>query len=152
MRDTGSYAERAIARVCSDVLAGVQAEVGFYDEVLNAYSAVTDAPEDSQPAAIRSRCDRIMARAFGHLRTEIQGTEHLPGSPGHVVIINHLCCPAYYQLPNGYHFSFDTAFISVLLNAYYGQSPVRVVRQSPGAEYGHNLFYSRLGHITAPTP
>jgi 1-acyl-sn-glycerol-3-phosphate acyltransferase len=26
-----------------------------------------------------------------------------------------------------------------------------VVRQSPGAEYGHNLFYSRLGHITVPT-
>ena len=152
LRDTGRYAERAIARFCSDVLAGVQAEMGFYDEVQNAYSAVTDAPEDSQPAMLRSRCDRIMARAFGHLRTEIQGTENLPGSPGHVVIINHLCCPAYYELPNGYHFSFDTAFISVLLNAYYGQSPVRVVRQSPGAEYGHNLFYSRLGHITVPTP
>ena len=151
VRDTGSYAERVIARVCSDVLAGTQAEVKFYEEVLNAYAAVTEAPEDTEPAELRGRCDRIMARAFGHLRTEIRGTEHLPGSPGHVVFINHLCCPAYYQLPNDYHFSFDTAFISVLLNTYYGESPVRVVRQSPGAEYGHNLFYSRLGHITVPT-
>jgi hypothetical protein len=65
--------------------------------------------------------------------------------------MNHLACPAYYQLPNNYHFSFDTAFVSVLLNAYYGRSPVRVVRASPSGEYGHNLFYSRLGHITVPT-
>lgn len=151
VRGTGSYAERAVARVCSDMLAGVQVEVGFYEEVLNAYAAVTDAPENSDPVALRGRCDRIMNMAFGHLNTEIRGTDHLPGSAGHIVIINHLCCPAYYQLPNDYHFSFDTAFISVLLNTHYGESPVRVVRQSPGAEYGHNLFYSRLGHITVPT-
>ena len=151
VRGTGSYAERAVARVCSDVLAGVQAEVGFYEEVLNAYAAVTDAPEDSSPAELRGRCDRIMNVAFSHLRTEIRGREHLPESPGHIAIINHLCCPAYYQLPNDYHFSFDTAFVSVLLRTAYGESPVRVVRQSPGVEYGHNLFYSRLGHITVPT-
>ena len=151
VRGAASYAERAVARVCSDVLAGVQAEVAFYEEVLNAYAAVSGAPEDSQPASLRRRCDRIMAMAFDHLRTEVRGKEHLPESPGHVVIINHLCCPAYYQLPNDYHFSFDTAFISVLLNSFYGESPVRVVRQSPGVEYGHSLFYSRLGHITVPT-
>ncbi len=151
VRGTGSYAERAVARVCSDMLAGVQAEVGFYEEVLNAYAAVTDVPEDSSPAELRGRCDRIMNMAFSHLRTEIRGREHLPESPGHIAIINHLCCPAYYQLPNDYHFSFDTAFVSVLLRTAYGESPVRVVRQSPGVEYGHNLFYSRLGHITVPT-
>lgn len=151
VRGTGSYAERAVARVCSDMLAGVQAEVGFYEEVLNAYAAVTDAPEDSSPPELRGRCDRIMNMAFSHLRTEIRGREHLPESPGHIAIVNHLCCPAYYQLPNDYHFSFDTAFVSVLLRTAYGASPVRVVRQSPGVEYGHNLFYSRLGHITVPT-
>lgn len=151
VRGTGSYAERAVARVCADMLAGVKLEVGFYEEVLNAYAAVTDAPKDSKPAELRGRCDRIMNMAFSHLRTEIRGKEHLPESPGHIVIINHLCCPAYYQLPNDYHFSFDTAFVSVLLRTAYGESPVRVVRQSPGVEYGHNLFYSRLGHITVPT-
>lgn len=151
VRGTGSYAERAVARVCSDMLAGVQAEVGFYEEVLSAYAAVTDAPEASRPAELRGHCDRIMSMAFSHLRTEIRGTEHLPESPGQIVIINHLCCPAYYQLPNDYHFSFDTSFVSVLLRTAYGEPPVRVVRQSPGVEYGHNLFYSRLGHITVPT-
>ena len=28
---------------------------------------------------------------------------------------------------------------------------IRVVRESPEAEFGHNLFYRRLGHITVPT-
>ena len=151
LRRKGSYAERAIARICVDALAGIQAEVRFYRDVLDAYAAVIDAPEDVQPAALRRRCDEIMGRAFGHLRTEIRGSEHLPGSPGNIFIINHLCCPVYYQLPNDYHFSFDTAFASVLLTTYYGESPVRIVRQSPGVEYGHNMFYGRLGHIAVPT-
>ncbi|WP_428103270.1 1-acyl-sn-glycerol-3-phosphate acyltransferase [Candidatus Rariloculus sp.] len=151
LRDTGSYEELAIARVCIDMLAGVQAEVSFYRGALDAYAAVTDATQEAQPAVLRRRCDEIMAGAFSHLRTMVRGTEQLPATPGHIVIVNHLCCPAYYQLPNDYHFSFDTAFVSVLLHAYYGDSPVRVVRQSPGAEYGHNMFYSRLGHITVPT-
>lgn len=151
VRDSGGYEERAVARVCADMLSGVQAEVSFYRGVLDAYAAVTDATHDAQPAVLRRRCDEIMAGAFSHLRTTVEGTGLLPRTPGHIVIINHLCCPIYYQLPNDYHFSFDTAFVSVLLQAHYGDSPVRVVRQSPGAEYGHSMFYSRLGHITVPT-
>ena len=100
---------------------------------------------------LRSSCDERLACAFSHLRSEIHDLKHLPKTAGNIVVMNHLACPAYYELPNHYHFSFDTAFVSVLLNAFYGHSPVRVVRQSPGAEYGHNLFYSRLGHITVPT-
>ncbi|MBT8099591.1 MAG: 1-acyl-sn-glycerol-3-phosphate acyltransferase, partial [Gammaproteobacteria bacterium] len=58
---------------------------------------------------------------------------------------------AYYQLPNGYHFSFDTGFVSQIVWRRYGQSALRVIRESPGAEFGHNLFYRRLGHITVLT-
>jgi CRP-like cAMP-binding protein len=151
VRRKGRYAERAITRTCMDLLGGMQAELHFYRDVLDAYMAVTEAPEDTPAPLLRARCDEQFARAFSHLRTEIRGLERLPESAGHVVIMNHLSCPAYYRLPNDYHVSFDTAFVSVLLNAYYGASPVRVVRQSPGEEYGHNLFYRRLGHITVPT-
>lgn len=150
-RKAGRYEERTIARNCEDLLADVKAELFFYRDVLDAYLEVTDAPEDVDTAALRSACDQRLEHAFSHLRTEIHGLEHLPKAPGSIVIMNHLGCPAYYQFPNGYHFSFDTAFVSVMLRACYGQSPVRVVRQSPGAEYGHNLFYRRLGHITVPT-
>jgi CRP-like cAMP-binding protein len=149
--ETGDYAERAVARSCSDVLSGVQSELHFYRDVLDTYARVTNAPEETPTQALRKSCDESMSTAFGHLQSTIVGREHLPRASGFITIINHLNCPAYYQLPNEYHFSFDTAFVSALLSARYGESPVRVVRESPDAEYGHNLFYSRLGHITVPT-
>jgi CRP-like cAMP-binding protein len=151
VRETGRYQERAISRTCVDLLGGIRAELHFYRDVLAAYTRVADAPGDTDETLLRALCDEDLARAFGHLRTEIHGLDNLPRRPGNVVIVNHLSCPAYYELPNGYHFSFDTAFVSVLLSACYGASPVRVVRQSPGAEYGHDLFYGKLGHITVPT-
>lgn len=148
---TGGYQERAIARTCTDLLGGVQAELHFYRDVLDAYVTVTEAPRDTAPAELRRRCDERFERAFDHLRSDVQGLERLPDAPGHIVIMNHLGCPAYYRLPNGYHVSFDTAFVSLLLSRHYDAAPVRVVRQSPGREYGHDLFYRRLGHITVPT-
>jgi hypothetical protein len=151
VQEAGRYQERSIARTCSDLLAGMRAEQLFYRGVLNAYTHVIESDDGQAPADLRARCDEDLAHAFSHLRSEIHGIRNLPAARGNVVIMNHLACPAYYQLPNNYHFSFDTAFVSVLLNAYYGRSPVRVVRASPSGEYGHNLFYSRLGHITVPT-
>jgi len=149
--ETGRYEERAIARSCRDALTGWYREHQFYRDVLETYTEVVDAPVDTDAEALRSRCDERLNEAFRHLDTEIHNIGHLPREPGNIVIMNHLACPAYYRLPNNYHFSFDTAFVSVLLSARYGRAPIRVVRQSPGAEYGHNLFYSRLGHITVPT-
>lgn len=149
--ETGDYAERAVARSCSDVLSGVQSELHFYRDVLDTYAHVTSAPEETPAETLRKTCDEKMSIAFGHLESAVVGREHLPVDSGFITIINHLSCPAYYQLPNDYHFSFDTAFVSALLYARYHDSPVRVVRESPGVEYGHNLFYSRLGHITVPT-
>jgi 1-acyl-sn-glycerol-3-phosphate acyltransferase/CRP-like cAMP-binding protein len=148
---TGSYQERSIASTCTDLLSGVQAELHFYRGVLDAYVAVADAPRDTPPEELRMRCDEHFARAFGHLASHVRGLERLPDAPGHIVIMNHLRCPAYYRLPNDYHVSFDTAFVSMLLSQRYGAAPVRVVRRSPGREYGHDLFYRRLGHVTVPT-
>ncbi len=149
--ETGTYAERAVARSCSDALTGIQSELHFYRDVLDTYAQVANAPEETPAQTLRMSCDKSMSAAFEHLQSTVVGREYLPRDSGFITIINHLSCPAYYELPNEYHFSFDTAFVSALLGAHYGESPVRVVRESPNAEYGHNLFYSRLGHITVPT-
>lgn len=148
---TGRYEERAIARSCRDLLSGWYREHHFYRDVLETYIEVIDGPPDIEAEQRRRQCDQRLGEAFGHLDSEIHNIGKLPDAPGNIVIMNHLACPAWYQLPNNYHFSFDTAFVSVLLSARYGRAPIRVVRESPGAEYGHNLFYSRLGHITVPT-
>jgi hypothetical protein len=149
--ENGCYEERTIARCCRDVLSGWYREHRFYRDILETYMEVVDAPAETAADDLRRRCDERLSEAFRHLDTEIHNIGNLPSEPGNIVIMNHLACPPYYQLPNNYHFSFDTAFVSVLLTARYGRAPIRVVRQSPGAAYGHNLFYSRLGHITVPT-
>jgi len=151
VQQTGRYTERAVARAVLGVLAGVRAEHHFFRDVLDCYRQVVEAPADATAISLRGACDRGLARAFEHLDRDVRGWHYLPESGGHVFVMNHLSCPTYYEFPNGYHFSFDTAFVSTLLNERYGHSPVRVVRQSPGAEYGHNLFYGRLGHISVPT-
>ena len=150
-RETGEYQERAIAHWCTDILQGVRGEMRFYDDVLTAYTDVTSAPEDTPAPKLRRICDQSMSYAFSHLEHEIHGLANLPQQGGNIVIMNHLGCPAYYELPNHYHFSFDTAFVSALMFECYGESPIRVVRQSPGVEHGHDLFYGRLGHIKVPT-
>lgn len=151
VRETGCYDERSLARSCEEQLTGIRREAQFLRDVLDAYVTVVEAPPSATPNVLRDQCDTQVARAFEHLDREIHDEHKLPAESGNVFIINHLGCPPYYEFPNGYHFSFDTAFISVALSRRYGHAPVRVVRQSPGAEYGHNLFYSRLGHIEVPT-
>ena len=149
--DTGTYEERLVAAQCHSLTRPLAAEHAFFQSILETCEAVITAPETQAADAIRSLCDEGVGRAFASLDTAVTGAEFLPPAPGHVFVMNHLACPAYYELPNRYHFSFDTAFVAALLFRHYGTSALRVVRESPGIEFGHNLFYRRLGHLTVPT-
>lgn len=148
---TGRYDERLVAGQCQSLTRTLAAEHAFFQTILETCETVISAPETESSAAIRNACDQRVGEAFDCLETEITGSNHLPDSPGHVFVLNHLACPAYYELPNRYHFSFDTAFVAMLLFRHYGNSALRVIRESPDAEFGHNLFYRRLGHLTVPT-
>ena len=149
--ETGRYHERMLASSCRDLLRDVAAEDAFYREILLACETVSGSDESLSHADIREACDRGVDAAFSFLDCRISGLDTLPASGGNVFILNHLACPEYYELPNHFHFSFDTAFVSRIVWRHYGQSAIRVVRESPDAEFGHNLFYRRLGHITVPT-
>ncbi|MEM8982962.1 MAG: 1-acyl-sn-glycerol-3-phosphate acyltransferase [Pseudomonadota bacterium] len=148
---TGTYEERLVANQCRRVTTALAAEHAFLYAIMETCEAVIAAPETEPAAQIRERCDVGVLNAFDNLETVIDGADQLPSAAGHVFVLNHLACPAYYELPNRYHFSFDTAFVAALLFRHYGASALRVVRESPDAEFGHNLFYRRLGHITVPT-
>lgn len=149
--ETGRYHERILAGRCNDLISDLAAENAFYHEILQAVEQVISSDETANPAYVRKACDRAVDHAFSFLDCRVLGEDRLPASSGNVFILNHLACPEYYELPNHYHFSFDTAFVSCILWRRYGQSAIRVVRESPDAEFGHSLFYRRLGHITVPT-
>jgi len=149
--ETGRYHERILAGRCNDLISDLAAENAFYQEILAAVEQVISSDETAKPSYVRKACDKAVDRAFSFLDCRVIGEEKLPSSSGNVFILNHLACPEYYELPNHYHFSFDTAFVSCIVWRKYEQSAIRVVRESPDAEFGHNLFYRRLGHITVPT-
>ncbi len=149
--ETGRYSERLVANRSVAALDPLVKENAFYQDIVAACAEVIESPDDLDATVIRERCDRAVAAAFEHVHCEIRGHENLPDQSGQIFVLNHLACPEYYMLPNGYHFSFDTGFVSSLLWRHYGVSPTRVIRESPGAEFGHNLFYKRLAHITVPT-
>lgn len=149
--ETGRYHERMLAATCSDLIGDLAAENAFYQGILRACEAVIASDDTLPHAAIREACDRAVDEAFAFLDCRITGLDNLPDTGGNVFILNHLACPDYYELPNHFHFSFDTAFVSCIVWRRYGQSAIRVVRDSPDAEFGHNLFYRRLDHISVPT-
>ena len=149
--ETGRYHERLLAGRCVEAIANLAAEDAFYRQIIEACEAVVSADEALGAAQIRANLDAASARAFDELDCRIVGEDRLPAGGGNIFILNHLGCPEYYQLPNDYHFSFDTAFVSAIAWRHFDASPIRVVRESPDNEFGHNLFYRRLGHITVPT-
>ena len=149
--ETGRYHERLLAGRCIGALANLAAEDAFYRQIIEACEGVVSADEALGAEQIRADLDAAIASAFNEIDCRIIGEDRLPAEGGNIFILNHLGCPVYYQLPNDYHFSFDTAFVSVLAWKHFGASPIRVVRESPDNEFGHNLFYRRLGHITVPT-
>ena len=149
--ETGRYHERLLASRCADAISNLAAEDAFYRQVIEACEAVVSADESMPAEEIRNNCDGAISRAFDELDCRVIGEDLLPDESGKIFVLNHLGGPVYYQLPNDYHFSFDTAFVSAIVWRKFGESPIRVVRESPDIEFGHNLFYRRLGHITVPT-
>ena len=143
--------ERQIAAQAYELTRGFAREQRFYTQVLKTVDLVIQADESLDGDATRQLCDESLDQAFDHLDCRVLNQDALPKESGCIYILNHLGCPAYYELPNGYHFSFDTAFVGWMLWKHYGASALRVVRASPDAEFGHNLFYRRLEHITVPT-
>lgn len=149
--DTGRYHERMLAATCRDLLRDVAAEDAFYQAILRACETVSASDDSTPHVEVREACDQAVDEAYSFLDCRVSGLDNLPASGGNIFILNHLACPEYYELPNHFHFSFDTAFVSRIIWQHYGQSAIRVVRESPDPEFGHNLFYRRLGHITVPT-
>lgn len=148
---TGRYHERVLAAQCQELTENLAAEHAFYQAVLDICDQVSGADESLAAEEVRNLGDRLAVDAFANLDCRVSGLDKLPANGAQIIVMNHLACPEYYQLPNGYHFSFDTAFVSSLIWQRKGRSAVRVVRESPGAEFGHNIFYRRLAPITVPT-
>ena len=148
---TGRYHERLLAAQCQELAGNLAAEHAFYQAILDTCEQVSSVDDSMAAEDVRVLCDQLATDAFEHLDCRVENLDRIPSRGGFIAIINHLQCPPHYMLPNGYHFSFDTAFACSLVWQRRGRSAVRVVRESPGAEFGHNIFYRKLAPIIVPT-
>lgn len=148
LKTHGESVERGLAELCLDVLQGVRREMALFQHQQAIYDRVAAAPPEASPADIRRRCAEEFARMFARTRHVIRGTERLPEGSGHVVIMNHLCNHPDNILPNAFQLTMDTHFVSsMILLPRYGEPPIRVIRRSRSDEFGHQMYYDRLGYL-----
>ncbi len=152
MADSPDAIERSLAQLCQDLLGEVKREHEFFEALRKVYHVVVTAPPEMPSRDVRKLCARGFREAFGRLRYVIDGERHLPATPGHIFIFNHLKNHEYNTLPNNFQLTLDSHFVSaMILDRRYGDSGIRVVRHSRGTEYGHQAYYDRLGHMAVYT-
>ena len=152
MEESPDALERSLAQLCRDLLGEVQREHEFFEALRQVYHAVVTAPPEMPAAEVRKLCARGFREAFSRIRYVIEGERHLPDAPGQIFVFNHLKNHEYNTLPNNFQLTLDSHFVSaMILDPRYGDSGIRVVRHSRGAEYGHQAYYDRLGHVAVYT-
>lgn len=151
-RSSSDPVESHVAELCHELLSPVRREQRFFSSLQAAFQQVVTAPSDCSPERLRRENAETFVRMFSQIPSRIEGLSHLPAQPGNVFIFNHLRNHEYNTLPNGFQLTLDCHFISsMILHRHYGDPGVRVVRSSRAGEYGHQDYYSRLGHVAVYT-
>lgn len=148
----GNTLEKGLARLSLDILGKVYKEHLFFDGLKKAYQFVADAPETMTTKGVRVQSSRKYTELFKQIPYVVDGWENLPEEPGSIFIANHLVNHPYNTLPNNFQITLDSHFISsMILYRKYGDPGIRVVRVPRSEEFGHQNYYSKLGHINVYT-
>lgn len=147
-RAHGSPTERNLAGLSLEILQDVHKELDMYQGLQSAYEAVANAPIELSPDEVRRRSMDAFSTLFARLSYRIQGEEHLPETPGNIVIMNHLENHMDTVLPNEFRLTLDSHFVSsMILYPRYGEAPIRVVRKPELAWFGYQKYFDRLNYL-----
>ena len=120
----------------------------FLSALKDVYTAVTSASAEADPSEVRKICTQLTREAFALTNVQIKGSEYLPYQKNAIFIYNHLSNHPYYTEDEGFQITLDSHFISsIILDKYYGDSGMRVVRHSLPEENNHMNYYDRLKFI-----
>lgn len=148
----GTTFEKGLTRLSLDILGKVYKEHKFFDGLKKVYQFVADAPENMTTKGVRVKSSRKYVQLFKEIPFALEGWEKLPDKPGNIFISNHLINHPYNTLPNNFQITLDSHFISsMILYRKYGDPGIRVVRVPRSVEFGHQNYYSKLGHINVYT-
>jgi len=151
LHNSEDHQERVLSSLCLDNLKEFRNEHLLYEGLLETYKNV--AYSNHSKAINRRNCSENFIKAFNNTDFLIEGWENLPNESGHIFIYNHLKNHPFNALPNNFQVTLDSHFISsFILYKKYGDPGLRVVRIGKGAEFGHQDYYDKLGHINVYTP
>ena len=120
----------------------------FLSALKRVYQSVSNAPLSLPPSAARQLCTERIREAFSLTDIQIKGSEYLPYQKNSIFIYNHLNNHSYYTEDEGFQITLDSHFISsMILDKYYKDSGIRVVRHSLPEEDNHRAYYERLKYI-----
>ena len=112
------------------------------------YEDVSSTPKSIAPSQVRKTCSVRVREAFSHTNFQIKGSENLPYEKNVIFIYNHLKNHEFYTEDEGFQITLDSHFISsMILDKYYNDSGIRVVRHSLPDEDNHRNYYDRLRYI-----
>jgi CRP-like cAMP-binding protein/1-acyl-sn-glycerol-3-phosphate acyltransferase len=147
-RAHGDPTERNLAELALEVLQEVHRELEFYQGLQRTYEVVANAPVELPPTEVRRRSMEAFAELFSGLSYRIEGAEHLPATPGNIVIMNHLENHMDTMLPNEFRLTLDSHFVSsMILYRRYGEAPIRVVRKPELGWFGYQQYFDRLDYL-----
>lgn len=152
LKDVGTTLEKNISALALDMLEEIDKEQHFYTGLVKVYDTVVKSPKDMPIQEVRIKSADAYGELFENIPHEIIGWDNLPHEAGNIFIYNHLRNHPFNTLPNQFQLTLDSHFISSLvLNKKYGDPGIRIVRIGRGAEYAHQEYYQRLGHIDVYT-
>lgn len=120
----------------------------FLSALKRVYKAVSKPRASLSPLEARGICSALIREAFSMADIQIKGSEYLPYQKNSIFIYNHINNHAYYTADEGFQITLDSHFISsMILDKYYKDSGIRVVRHSLPEEDKHRIYYERLKYI-----
>lgn len=114
----------------------------------NSFNSIVNLPSTISSEEVRFLSAQHIQNAFHPLEPQIKGSENLPNEKGTIFIYNHLQNHPYFTVAEHFQITLDSHFISsFILNKYYKNPGIRVVRHSLPEEINHKRYYDKFDYI-----
>ncbi len=120
----------------------------FKKAFFDLYSAVSNLPKESSITEARVLAANKFYKILSNSDVIIKGSENLPYETSSIFIYNHLNNNPHYEIDSDFQITLDSHFISsFILDKYYNNPGVRIVRCSKPSEIKHSNYYDKFNYI-----
>tara|TARA_A100000164_G_scaffold106125_1_gene93223 strand:- start:5178 stop:6563 length:1386 start_codon:yes stop_codon:yes gene_type:complete len=120
----------------------------FKKELFQLYSKIKNLSNSKSPHYARNLAATEFYKVFLNASLIIKGSEYLPYQSSSIFIYNHLNTNPQYEIDLDFQITLDSHFISsFILNKYYKNPGIRIIRNSLSSEKNHSNYYDKFNYI-----